>query len=280
MDAKGTRGQGGRLGDCDEAAGRVKTNSWAATARRAQSSCGFAADQLAALLDGELAPAERDWVEGHLADCPICDAERKALSTVREAVSRALASTDFPMPSREALFARLDAGDTEAHVEDAGAGRVSRGAPRRGRSRAGRPGVARRTSRPWGLVAGSTAALAILLAVVTSPSGRGLQAWLEAPSTPVGVAGAPALTLTGRVAAREPVSRAGVPAARARSASPEDPRRAAGVLASEPSRDLQVPDELRRRPGMFVDMGIVRRLDKLKKMEAVYGPGKGGGRAG
>ncbi|MFM7736848.1 MAG: hypothetical protein ACKPBU_12820 [Alphaproteobacteria bacterium] len=121
--------------------------------------------------------------------------------------------------------------------------------------------------------------MAALLAVFLLPSGRGLERWLEAPSVPAGPSVAAPLTLTGRTAA----SRTRVDAtARAQSSRPrtEVAREGGALAAADTAKDLQVPDELRRRPGMFLDMGVVRRLDKLKKMEAVYRSPNGEGRSG
>jgi len=107
------------------------------------------------------------------------------------------------------------------------------------------------------------------LALVASPPGR-VQRWLQVPSLPAGTSRAPALTLTGPAVPRGAASsNAARPAAAPPVRKPAQGPRAT-VAAANASGDLHVPDELRRRPGLFLDMGVVRRLDKLKKMEAVY----------
>jgi hypothetical protein len=53
-------------------------------------------------------------------------------------------------------------------------------------------------------------------------------------------------------------------------AAPSD-EMAQAVAGGDPSgRDLQVPEELRRQPDMFLDFPLVQRLEKLRHMEAIY----------
>ncbi|MBU6281888.1 zf-HC2 domain-containing protein [bacterium] len=222
--------------------------------------CALAASQLVALLDGEIPAQERGWVESHLEGCPPCREEHSALARVQGLVGRSLLPSEPETSSLERVMARIEAGE----VDPLGLAEPAR--PERPSPRPGPPaGTGRRTAVPWALGAGSVALLAVLLAVAVLPVGPGVLGWLDAPSTPRGTATAPALTLTGRPPVRETR-----PARASRAGRDASVAHRAPLVAADPSRDLQVPEELRRRPGLFLDMGVVRRLDKLRKMEAVY----------
>jgi len=62
-------------------------------------------DELSALLDGELSPAEELRVRRHVTDCPQCDAELRALGAVRSYV-RELPPVDAPFGFFERMLGR------------------------------------------------------------------------------------------------------------------------------------------------------------------------------
>ncbi|HYJ80593.1 MAG TPA: zf-HC2 domain-containing protein [Longimicrobiaceae bacterium] len=58
-----------------------------------------------ALLDGELAGAERHAAEAHLAACPACAAEQRGLRSAQERMRTVLAEADAPAPVAQAQMA-------------------------------------------------------------------------------------------------------------------------------------------------------------------------------
>jgi hypothetical protein len=246
--------------------------------------CALASSQVVALVDGELAADEREWVESHVATCGPCAAERRSIEQLRELVARTLTSRPRRLPSFERVLQRIDSGEADSLSRAAQSSpKAQAGPPRAPRARASIPRTGRRLRTPasWavGAGAGAGAALAVVLALAGSPPGR-LQQWLQVPHLPTGTTTSPALTLTGPPGPRGSASSS---AARPSEAPPgrkaaRAPR--ATVASANTSDDLHVPDELRRRPGLFLDMGVVRRLDKLKKMEAIYRAHERAGGAG
>jgi anti-sigma factor RsiW len=69
--------------------------------------CKTVADRLAAWLDGELAPAERQWLEQHVERCPAC-AERAAALAEQQEHLAALAPTPGALQHPERFWAPMD----------------------------------------------------------------------------------------------------------------------------------------------------------------------------
>ncbi len=278
MDGSGMRD---RTGDRSTGAGRRQGRGSADlmhAGRGPTTPCALATSQLVADLDGELGGAESAWVASHLADCPSCREERVALEGVRVAVSSALGRPGASTPAFARVLERLDSGEIDPLSQAEAYERRPSGQrpiPPVGRGR--RPGAGGR-GLPWAVGAGSVALLSVVLAFVAVPAVRETVGRFHVGSLPAGTATSPMLTLTGHAPSRDaktPVSARAAHAVRNRETTQES---RGALAAADSSRDLQVPEELRRRPGMFLDMNVVRRLDKLKKMEAVYrAPGSVGG---
>ncbi|MBL8618001.1 MAG: zf-HC2 domain-containing protein [Deltaproteobacteria bacterium] len=69
--------------------------------------CKTVADRLAAWLDGELAPAERQWLEQHIERCPACAERAAALAEQQEALA-ALAPTPAALQRPDHFWASMD----------------------------------------------------------------------------------------------------------------------------------------------------------------------------
>lgn len=232
--------------------------------------CAARVGDLVAHLDGELGAAEDERLVAHLAACAGCRLEVARLAAVREIVARAIGAVDggpVRVASEQpadfaAVLERIGAQPAGGGPRRIGGRRGGGGSRPASRSGAGRAGRLRGTALGLSL-AGAGALAAVALLVV-----RDLRADLPfAPRTLVGARRPAAVTA--------PAPRiAGGPRAPGNRSS----RRAA--VAADPGRDLQVPAELRARPGLFVDMDVVKRLDKLRHLEAVYREdgAQGGGR--
>jgi hypothetical protein len=247
---------------------------------------------LVARLDDELEVPVRAVVDAHLASCRACARELAELRTVGMEVHRRLGR--LPAPGRdssfEALWSRVAAESGERRGRGLGLGRrrtaavaarSSRPASADGHERAMADVVGRSPGRPrrairWSAIGGGITAVAAMAFVVSSLRSGPATAPGAASSPPASVAagkpaeGAPAVAVAPRaqrVPAPKVAARPAEPAAGAVRLANGAPDDAAGG-ASE--RDLHVPDEVRKHPGMFLDLPIVQRLEKLRNMEAVY----------
>ena len=237
-------------------------------------SCETVTGSIVALLDGELAEAERREVEHHLASCTACALELSELEATRRIVAR-----HFAGAASGAGGARFDElwNRVAADVPEAS---------RRGRNGSGatRPGsVSRRPRAPrrW-LWAGASAGLALA---------AGLALLVFAPRSPTGSPGArdartakvPAIasapvakqaqrsaTRVARsgsddVGAKEQVARRADAKAAPDAATPQEEQPAEAVAVNE----LDPPRELLERPDMFLNYPIVRKLEALRHLDAV-----------
>lgn len=232
--------------------------------------CEALAEDLTAYLDGEIRGESRARLEAHLAACPSCRREIDRVGRVRDLVASALE----PRPGGAAVadegFANVlerigaDPGPTPTHGGDLAAAR--RSASRvRGRFHR-RPGLG------LGLSLAGASAIAAMAVLFANDSLRSTEV---PPRTLVGapVDGTVARRRVALAAKTPTVARSDVrskPAATGPAAGP-------ALAGGDPSRDLQVPEELRLRAGLFVDMDVVKRLDKLKNLEAVYQASRGDG---
>ena len=245
--------------------------------------CDRVVAELGALLDRELDPEVIETVEAHLSICPDCSAERAAIESLQGLVVRSIERVSPDPTPFELLLARLEAGGPDSMADPRRAVRRPSGERpsaihRHDRSRrsmgASRIPLRRRPGRIWFMGAGAVASLAMLVAFALLPMTQRWPGWLDAPGSPR----ATALTLTSRDPGRARVAKVahgtGRPATRG-AVSRES------LAKADPSRDLDVPEDLRRNPGLFIDMPLVRRLEKLRHLEAVYRQdGMGGGGAG
>lgn len=242
-------------------------------------SCETVTGSIVALLDGELAEAERREVEHHLASCTACALELSELEATRRIVARYFAAA-----GSGAGAARF--GDLWSRVvaDVPGTSRTAQiGSP------ATRPGpVSRRPRAPrrW-LWAGASAGLALA---------AGLALLVFAPRPPVGTPGArdartakapaaasapatkdvvakqaqqPATRVaksgSDDAAAKEQVARRADQKAAPDAATPQEEQPAEAVAVNE----LDPPRELLERPDMFLNYPIVRKLEELRHLDAV-----------
>jgi Putative zinc-finger len=247
--------------------------------------CQQIQEDMVARLDGELDAVARDAVDAHVRECPACAAELAAVEGVRAALERALAER------------RIEAGPSERRVQSLmaalGATEPQAGARRSARSPGGRqrrasrwrrpderpadsrrPASLGRSSRSRAIVAiGGVAAAAVVLLLASGLGGG--------PKAPNGggssLAGLP--SSLGRPVASDKPAPVDPEANRDRmvaGSTGSGPESGARVLAAAPlgderdAADLQVPEELRRHPGLYLDFPIVQRLEKLRNLEAVY----------
>ena len=257
-------------------------------------SCEEIRENLIAWLDGELDPAASAGVDRHLESCRECAEELVGMRAIGREVSRVLG----PIPrfdTEQALQGLLAVLQREQIDADPGAS-TDRGrrAPFRyvagGRERPGsrdgarsgvhppqpmpmaRRGRARRASR-WIAAGGLAAVLALAVAVGLDVRERDGGSSLSTAGSGQMPPTAPQAARTERAPLAVTGERHPAQAAIARGAASS---RSGGAVvpAAEPVQggddDLQVPDEVRRRPGMFLDIPIVQRLDKLRSLEAVY----------
>ena len=261
-------------------------------------SCEEIREDLVARLDGELDPTAAARVDRHVEGCRECAEEVVALRAIAREVGLALSrAPQFDTEQAlQGLLAALQKDGPDAHAAHAahaamdrrqgGALRLLRGGRERQGLRGGasfrtdaarrgpplRPGRAGWASR-WVAAGGLAAVLAIAVAVGVNELGRergssivsaGSGRTSPAASREARTARAPAAITEDRKPAQGAIAR-----------GPESSRSGGPVLATadqahDGDDDLQVPDEVRRQPGMFLDIPIVQRLDKLRNLEAVY----------
>lgn len=130
--------------------------------------CAREAEELSALVDGELGHAERERAQVHLAHCPGCRAEVESLRALRARLDRAALGTPAPpaalLAGLVAMGAGLEPADARAVSPAAGRPRagVAATAPS-GRADASRPGRGTRRGRALRRrVAGGAAVLGVL----------------------------------------------------------------------------------------------------------------------
>ena len=242
-------------------------------------SCETVTGSIVALLDGELAEAERREVESHLASCTACAREVEEVEATRRIVARHLLAAGAAVgPQRfDDLWRRVaaDGHDTVA-TSRAGSGST-------------RPGsVSRSTNarRRW-LWAGASAGLALAAGLAllvfaprppeVTPDGRDPR---TAKGSTVASAPAPKAVIAKqaqhpatRVAksgsddadAKQQVARRAEPKAAPEVTAPAEEQPAEAVAVNE----LDPPRELLERPDMFLNYPIVRKLEELRHLDAV-----------
>lgn len=195
--------------------------------------CGPVQRHLTAAVDGRLDARSRAAVDEHVAGCAAC---REELRLTR------------------ALFTALDDGSTEAPVS-----------PRLEQAtlRAVRIAAADEAERParWWAALRPAPALAVLAVVVVAVTAT-LQQRADAPARS---APKPARLAAQEKAPKrvESVARAKVPAEAPAAAAPVVARRRPTPVPAEP------PKELAERPDLFIDLPILRHLDKLEHFEQI-----------
>ncbi len=229
-------------------------------------SCAEVCEGLVAWLDDESEPAERASVREHLDACSRCRQDLEELQAVRRDLASALRASPLSEASTPAALASLLAaisdarpaagqGKSSARVAVGGrAGETSdehtaAGWRPNGLARAERSGRRAARRAPWRAMSSGWAGRLALGGLAAAGLAMALGVSVGRRQTPVAtrLAGEPSRTEPVRVAA---------------------PRAAGGALAAA-DRDLPVPDELRQQPGRFLDLDIVRKLEKLRNLEAV-----------
>ncbi len=151
-----------------------------------EAACATVADDLSALLDGELAEEREVAVRGHLESCPDCTGRVVALRRVDPALAAATAP-EVPADLHARLDARLSS--EMRPVSESAAGRRRQADPAAGRRRQADPAVGRRSRARWltppAMGFAAAAALALYVGV------RAVQPldWLDALDGPVGPIG-------------------------------------------------------------------------------------------
>lgn len=247
-----------------------------------ETSCETVTGSVVALLDGELAEAERREVEVHLASCTACAQELSEIEATRRIVARHLAAAGAAVGSQrfDDLWQRVAAdGSDTVRTSRAGSGSTRRASV--SRSTNGR--------RRW-LWAGASGGLALaaglaLLVLAPRPSGVTIDRRDARSGKAPAVAPAPA-PAPKSVAAAKRVQR---PATRVAKGGSDDAgadqqvaRRADGNAAPEATtpaeeqpaeavavNELDPPRELLERPDMFLNYPIVRKLEELRHLDAV-----------
>ena len=266
--------------------------------------CEEIEESLVAWGDGELDEREAAEVAAHVCTCVPCGARAADFGALRQAIREAL--LQVPSPRAGISFAALEAEiDERGGTAAAAAQRPSRTARSGGQERPGRwavrtPGAGARGgpggstdrargARPHGkrlIVWGGALAAAGVALTIGLRGGPG--------TGPAGTTGVAPSVAT--LAAAPPGRDGAAPAAsdrgrardhgvtRSRGAAPGSgaeegavaPVGAGSVATSAEmavpvadQRDLQVPEELRRRPGLFLDLPVVQRLEKLRRLEAI-----------
>jgi len=236
-------------------------------------SCETVIGSIVALLDGELAGAERRAVEVHLAGCAACQSELAELRRTRALVEQSLDGLEASVvrTSFEQLWARAE-GDGHP-VGD-------RGRPASRSEGSGASRIARRRI-VWAGAGGLALAASLALMLIGVPRQQGVSP-MPVPDDAAGelVAHAPAPRSEPRaaepvvVAAKPAAPPARVPAEASRDEDPdldeeieqvELPADEAAVVSNE----LDPPRELLERPEMFLNYPIVRKLDELRHLESV-----------
>jgi hypothetical protein len=281
-------------------------------------SCEEIRDSLVARLDGELDRRTAAAVDEHLAGCGACARELASLRSVVGAVSEVLGRdrAGASMDAFDRVWARVAAGEAvpaPAAAPEQRSGRISAGlgvrpphgdphrdrdaGVRSGRVARGRERVqsqARRSGLRLTVIGGAVAAagLALVVALAGNPFSPGAGSGERSAATKVAESSAPAADASRERRDPSAVAQAkdSAPAAQPKVAARPSGADAAGGgnvrVAADSSppessgRDLQVPDELRKHPGMFLDLPIVQQLEKLRHMEAVYDDGSDGQSSG
>lgn len=241
-------------------------------------SCETVIGSIVALLDGELADAERLQVEEHLARCAACAHDLDELRATRRIVTAHLVGIQEQVsgPRFETVWARIAA--ESAHRSG---GARADGVPTGAVVRSLRP------RRRWLWAAGASAGLALAAGVAAlllaprltelSPAGRGG----ARPGMPV-VAALPAAPESAGKPAKAP-TRVAKAAKHAEVASKEEPARRQAVATAPSERtpadapveeavavnELDPPRDLLERPDLFLNYPIVRKLDELRNLDAV-----------
>jgi hypothetical protein len=260
--------------------------------------CEEIREDLVAWLDGELDPDAVARVDRHVAACAACARELAALRDLGRQVAQAFAgagaAVDRDRPSLERVLSALGAeAPTVMRSSDVRPGgrfgpadaTRSAGSARFARARRGRRGHGlqsgdrpQRAGRRLGLVLGGTLAAGLALALGIGLGDFGRPPWVAPqapePAAPVSLAardGVGTAARPGEPPAAEPRRQVAQAPARRSENTPSNGRVLASADPAPVSEDdLDVPDEVLQRPGLFLDIGIVHRLDKLQNLEAVY----------
>lgn len=242
-----------------------------------ETSCETVTGSIVALLDGELAEAERRDVEVHLASCTACARELAGFEGTRRIVERHFAASGAGVapPAFDQLWRRL--------ASDAAAPAVRSGAAATRSGSVVRSGRGRRRWLWTGASAGLALAAALALIVFAPRSPGGTPAAHEAPTarSPV-VASAPAQKAVAARSAQGPATRVAKAAPDAgprkeqvaRRAEPKPAVDAAPSPGEEPAEavavnELDPPRDLLDRPDLFLNYPIVRKLEELRHLDAV-----------
>lgn len=232
-------------------------------------SCETMIGSIVALLDGELAGAEREALDRHLAGCAACRRELADVRRTRDLVDRSLAALGAGVgrTSFEQLWARARDGETD------GRARAPAG-PRR-------PGRVARRRILWAGAGGLALAASLALMLVGVPREPGIEPG-PAPATKASevVARAPAAPSGPKPAA--PVVVAAKPALATERVAPGEvrdddadldddvePVELAADEAAVVANEIDPPRELLERPDLFLNYPIVRKLDELQHLESV-----------
>jgi anti-sigma factor RsiW len=226
--------------------------------------CRETSEQLAAYLDGELPEDQARGLEQHVAGCDACAMELARTKRLHALLAAPLA-TPLAAPSAESFDALwqqastvpLDSGERSASAPRGGL-------QRRAAARPPRPGWMRR------IAAGGIAAGVALGAWWVTERGevaveRPRLEWAKRAPEPAAAGGE-----RQAVVAAAPKTRS-EPAQVA--AAPKEPAAVDPVapVAHPPPRP---PRDVRKRPEMFLDYSIVRRLEELENYEAVMAQGR------
>ena len=194
--------------------------------------CGSAQELMTATVDDELSPRQQRALEAHLAECSACRDELAATERMLAAVAALPMEAEVPAPLEQ---------ETLRRVRIAAAEEAEQLAARRWWWRLRVPAVA-------------VTALAALVLVVLGHDEVGQKAAPEAPTVVAAKSPEPKL-------ARE---HGDVPAA----AVAEAP--APAVVAQAPERPPEeLPTALTARPDLFMDLPILRNLEKLEHFEQI-----------
>jgi anti-sigma factor RsiW len=229
-------------------------------------SCEAVEESLVALLDDEIAGAERDAVEAHVAGCGTCAHELGLLRKTRALLSAGLTPAARPQTAGafEELWRQVEA-DAQPAL------RVVRG----GAARTG----ARRRRVAWatGLALAASLALVVLGLEQTSSlwDGAAPSGVTQEPSS------APALPAAAdarvKTEARAPSRVAKAPA---KAPTQLAKRASAPEQVAETANEIDPPRDLLERPDLFVNYPVMRKLDEMRHLDAVLADQGNSGGAG
>lgn len=244
--------------------------------------CQETVERLAPYLDHELSEVEAKQVEDHVSSCAACALELARTRRLFGLIAEPLAGVAVGSPE-ERFAAIWSSVAADGHAALGREARVVRGEGSR------RAAGGSRRARSWrGLAAaGLAAALAVGVWWVAEPGdvATDVRRMKVAKSAPQRVAGSEEATTkvakavatsretNGAVAKADEASRpktAQVASAPPDTSAPQD----TGPVAQVANPAAKPPRAVRRRPGMFLDYSIVRRLDELENYEAVMAQGK------